>query len=102
MKTTSNIPNDAVAVGDLFFKVGGGEALWVVQRIFVTQADGIPHVALARLDDPEHRTVISMVTLLTENIFRPDRRKAEEENPPVQRRRKTDWLPRYLWKKKPN
>lgn len=99
MKTTSNSPIDAVAVGDHFFKVGGGETPWVVQRVFVTQADGIPHVALAREDDADHRTVISVVALLEENIFKPDRRDAQSENTPDQRRRKTDWYPRRLWKK---
>jgi hypothetical protein len=99
MKTASDIPVDVVAVGDRFYKIGVGGICWIVQRVFVAQADGIPHVALAREDDLQSRTVISLAALLEEHSFRPDRRNPGAVNIENLQRRKTDWYPQRLWRK---
>lgn len=90
---------DAVAVGDRFFKPGCGTVIWIVQRIFVPKADGIPHVALTRDDDTPDRSVISMAALLEGHTFVPDRRHLTPVDPVNLRRRKTDWYPRNLWRR---
>ncbi len=99
MKNIAEIPLDAVSPGDRFFKVGCGEITWVIERIFVPQADGIPHVAMSREDGLPDRNVVSMITLLDTNNFRPDRRNPAAQIYEAPRRRKGDWDPRRIWQR---
>lgn len=83
-------PSQFVELGDRFYQVGMGSAVWTIERICETKNCDIPHVVIHRGGAFPSTKILSVVTLMDTSLYRRDRRDPERENQSEKRRRKDD------------
>ena len=81
-----------VELGDRYFQVGMGKAVWVVERICESNNCDIQHVVIHRVGTFPDTKIISVSTLHNPTMYRLDRRVSDDPDGAKNKRRKTDNL----------
>ena len=81
-----------VEVGNRFFQIDMGHAVWEVERICSSSACDIPHIVITTGGTCPQTKILSVSALLNGTNFQPDRRDPDRKNESGQQRRYTDYL----------